>query len=221
MSTQNPLDPLLQALREAGAPPATTTRLATVAYIGPDGATITFDGESSASARSYKALQTVAAGDRVVMLRSGSTWVVAGRVQRGDLAGALFHLSPVQSIPNAVGFVDLTNWVTVYSSGVTMSSGKATVAAEGYYHLALTVMFRNENSSNGVRGAGIFIPGGQIAGYYAPPIAAQGDYASASCQTDYYLTAGTQVAFAAAQNSGGPVTAHGAPYTIASIRRIG
>lgn len=216
------LDPLVKALRDAAsAGPGEPTRLATVNYIGAGGVNVTMDGEASASPRLYQSVATVAAGDRVAMLRVGSTWVVLGAVRRGDLTGGLWHLTPAQLIGSGVWWT-LSQWYTVYQSGVTMAgTGLATVAAEGYYHLRLQVMFRNDNNSNGVRGAQITLNGGVMVGSYSAPVAAQADYVNADCATDYYLPAGAVIRFEALQNTGVGLNVHTAPFTIASIRRVG
>lgn len=81
MSTQNPLDPLLEALRAAGAPPDAPTRLATVTNGTSTTLNVRFDGETIASTRAYPKLYAPARiGDRVVMLRAGSTWVAIAKL---------------------------------------------------------------------------------------------------------------------------------------------
>lgn len=74
-------DMLLGALRDSQRPPQTQTRLATV--VGYDATTVAvrFDGESAMSPRSYPlTFGPVRSGDRIVMLRAGSSWVAVGRV---------------------------------------------------------------------------------------------------------------------------------------------
>jgi hypothetical protein len=96
-----------------------------------------------------------------------------------------------------------------------------TVQKPGLYDIRFNAMFRNEISSAGVRGAGIFINAAQVAGYYAPPIAAQGDYANSSCDTLYRLAVGNYINFRVLQNTAGTVNMHTAPFTQCSIRRVG
>lgn len=86
------LDPLLEALRSKGKQdgPETATALATVTAINTTGVRVRFDGESIASTKDYARLSgstDIVVNSRVMMLRSGSTWVVAGGV--GPWAGGL------------------------------------------------------------------------------------------------------------------------------------
>lgn len=81
-------DVLLTALRAAQTEPDASVRLATIASASASGATVTFDGETAVSGRVYfrMASARVQVGDRVVMIRTGSTWVVGGIVQgRADI----------------------------------------------------------------------------------------------------------------------------------------
>lgn len=71
------LDPLLEALHE-GRHVEAPTRMAVVTAVSVSGTTVQFDGEISASQRLYRAAAPCNVGDRVVMLRVGSTWVIAG-----------------------------------------------------------------------------------------------------------------------------------------------
>lgn len=64
-------------------PDETTTRLGTIPATYSSGRpTVQFDGESVASTKTYPYLSsyTPTAGHRVLLVRSGSTWVVVGRV---------------------------------------------------------------------------------------------------------------------------------------------
>lgn len=74
---------LLQAMRETapGEPPS--TRIGTIASVTATGATVTFDGEASASSRTYRALCSCIVGDRVLLLRAGSSWVVVSPITTG------------------------------------------------------------------------------------------------------------------------------------------
>jgi hypothetical protein len=76
------LDPLLEALRAQKSEAPAWTMLATVTDVASTGVLVQFDGESIASTRRYRYLGPYGpdVGDRVVMLRSGSTWVVSGPV---------------------------------------------------------------------------------------------------------------------------------------------
>lgn len=73
----------LDLIRSAVPSPEAPSALATIAagYVSGRPQVI-FDGELAASARTYAYLSsyTPASGDRVLLLRAGSTWVVLGRV---------------------------------------------------------------------------------------------------------------------------------------------
>lgn len=97
-------DKLLRAIRDAQPDDETPTRLATVTGGTNSTLLVRFDGEATASTRQYPLMFTpVRVGDRVVMLRVGSTWVVAGRVgvdvaesyTPGDFSGTLSSNSSV------------------------------------------------------------------------------------------------------------------------------
>lgn len=80
----DPLQPLLEALRAAQADPEGPTRLATVTGGSATTINVRFDGETAASSRSYPKIYAPAAvGDRVIMLRTGSTWTALGRIPQG------------------------------------------------------------------------------------------------------------------------------------------
>lgn len=78
------------AIKEATDSPVEHTRLATVTSTGPGGYLVVFDGESTASSRRYLTTGTYArVGDRVVMTRVGSTYVVTGVVTPGAALGVI------------------------------------------------------------------------------------------------------------------------------------
>jgi hypothetical protein len=72
----DPLDPLLEALPEQ----VVWHRIATVTGTSP--LNIQFDGETAASSRTYTRLSsyTPSVGDRVLLSRISSTWVVLGKI---------------------------------------------------------------------------------------------------------------------------------------------
>lgn len=79
MDAREFLDAVARTIPTQGPP----TRLATIDLAYAAGRPkVTFDGESVLSPRTYPYLASYvpAAGHRVLMLRSGSTWVVVGRV---------------------------------------------------------------------------------------------------------------------------------------------
>lgn len=91
-------DVLLNAMRQMGSDEQPVTRLATVTGGTATTVTVQFDGEGSASSRSYlKTYAGAAVGDRAVMLRVGSTWVAVARIAApvvgpttpGDWSGTL------------------------------------------------------------------------------------------------------------------------------------
>lgn len=133
----------------------------------------------------------------------------------------LCHAASAQATNSGV-VTQLSQWLYTYSDpGILFSvPGNFTVQQAGLYTITLQTMFRNDHGSGGMRGCMIQRNGGQIAGHYAPPIAAQADYASAGCTTDHVLAAGDVITFWSLQTSGGVVVVHTSPYTYCSIRRV-
>ena len=79
-----PLDSIMEYVHRAQLDPLLTTRLATITAVTATTISVQFDGETSASTKRYRVAGVGGAvGDRVVMLRVGSTWVVANKVQSG------------------------------------------------------------------------------------------------------------------------------------------
>jgi hypothetical protein len=74
------LDPLVEALRAAGAPPDSPTRMATVTASDSTGVLVKFDGEADPSTRRYRTVGACRTGDRVLMLRAGMAWVAVGAI---------------------------------------------------------------------------------------------------------------------------------------------
>lgn len=89
-------DLLLAAVRGAQPESTDVTRLATVTGGGGDSVLVRFDGETVASTRSYKRVATYfpQSGDRVLMIRVGSTWVVGGKIGQGQ------DFAPGVNVPN-------------------------------------------------------------------------------------------------------------------------
>lgn len=56
------------------------TKLATVTAVTSTGVTVRFDGETTASSRTYRTLRRMLVGERAVMIRVGSTYVCAGSI---------------------------------------------------------------------------------------------------------------------------------------------
>lgn len=84
----------LEALRGDSPAPESTSRparLGTIAagYSGSGSAGVVFDGEASAGARTYVTLAPVRAGQRVVLIPVGHTYVVLGPVTGGAPGGDL------------------------------------------------------------------------------------------------------------------------------------
>lgn len=84
----------LEALRGDSPAPESTSRparLGTIAagYSGSGSAGVVFDGEASAGARTYVTLAPVRAGQRVVLIPVGHTYVVLGPVTGGTPGGDL------------------------------------------------------------------------------------------------------------------------------------
>lgn len=72
---------LYAAMRATIPGPEVTTRLATVTGGTATTVSVQFDGEATASARAYpKTYAPAVGGDRVVMVRTGSTWTAVGRI---------------------------------------------------------------------------------------------------------------------------------------------
>lgn len=75
------VDIIAFAIREAQEDQPSPTALGTVTGT-TGGVQVQFDGESTASSKAYKRLSsyTPAVNDRVLLLRSGQTWVVLGAI---------------------------------------------------------------------------------------------------------------------------------------------
>lgn len=131
-----------------------------------------------------------------------------------------------QSLPPGSWYnIDFWSPSAVHSE-IVMSGGPEgrttfTLARAGLYDIRFTAMFRNDVSSAGVRATGIFLNAGQIAGYYAPPLAAQADYASSACERVVRLAAGAVINFRVLQNTSAAINVHSSPFTTCSIRRVG
>lgn len=81
------LDPLVGAIRDAKDSRGDgDTALATVTSKSASGYRVRFDGESIASGRDYLALNFANVGDRVLMHRAGSTWVMDGPIATAPAA---------------------------------------------------------------------------------------------------------------------------------------
>lgn len=54
---------------------------ATVSNVNSEGCTIVFAGETTPTLKRYKRLaSTLVAGDRVLMVRTGATWIILGKI---------------------------------------------------------------------------------------------------------------------------------------------
>lgn len=131
-----------------------------------------------------------------------------------------------QANPQLIGsgaWAQTVIWQYRYSHPDITSAGTSfTILRSGLYRIHFRVMFRNDVSSNGVRGAEIRHNGTPVATYYTAPVAAQADYVSAAAEIDIDCAAGTVITFWALQNSGGSVNLNGGlPYTTSMIRRVG
>lgn len=133
-----------------------------------------------------------------------------------------YHMrSAGESIPTGAWYT-LIYWTPVDTHSRITWNGTSTftILDAGMYDIRLQAMFRNENSSSGVRATQLLVNGGLQSGDYAPPIVGQGDYASSRCSVVMRLPANSTVQFQTLQNSGGPVTVHGSPWTNMSIARL-
>lgn len=147
----DPLDPLLEALRAAGEEPDGPVRLATVTGGSSTTINVRFDGEASASSRAYpKTYAPAYVNDRVIMLRTGSTWTAIGRIpnsatpqQRVATRGVL---SPAQTV-NPGAWTRVTNWSGVEgigSTGITfVGSGQWRIDYAGWYRFDFGFAFNN------------------------------------------------------------------------------
>lgn len=119
-----------------------TVQLATVYTMHADGVRVTFDGESSPTLKRYllSSPGNVVAGDRVVMLRAGSSWVVVGALEAtpaedyaplADGCGATFTHG-AQSVASGT-VVTLDQWAvgTSYGDGTrpSVALGKVQIPA--------------------------------------------------------------------------------------------
>lgn len=116
------LDPLVRALGEArDSTGQAATRLATVTGTSGAKVLVQFDGEATPSSRPYVVTSAtlVATGDRVVMLATGSTWVV---------------LAPLAvNVPLLGGFLSVPGGFSTIGPGGATSGSAFTVPAAGTY----------------------------------------------------------------------------------------
>lgn len=216
-----PAEIIAQALRETSSTPDPPTRLGTVTARNAGGVRVQFDGESAAGIRDYLTMTSVEIGERVLMLRVGSTWVVASILTNGAPIMSRSYLNAAEVTGSGAWFA-LINWTQHVTHPDITYSGTSTwtIGKPGVYRLSMEAMFRNEVSSAGVRAVGIHVNGVMRVGTYAAPIAAQADYASAFASSAVVLAAGDAIQFRTLQNSGGSVTIHGDPWTWNSIERL-
>jgi len=108
-----------------------TVQLATVYTMHADGVRVTFDGESSPTLKRYllSSPGNVVAGDRVVMLRAGSSWVVVGALEAtpavplSDGTGAEFS-NGAQDVPHdTVTTLDQWTRTSFYGADAPYVSG--------------------------------------------------------------------------------------------------
>lgn len=140
----DPLAPLVEALKAAGGPQAATTRLATVTGGTETTISVRFDGETIASPRAYpKVYAPAAVGDRVVMMRAGSSWVAIARVPTSSTAPDTGWITPTllngwtEAAYGPVRYRRLNG--IVYLRGILLSGTVTTPA------FALPVGFRSAN----------------------------------------------------------------------------
>jgi hypothetical protein len=130
--------------------------------------------------------------------------------------------SPLNAVGSGSWFT-LIYWTPLNTHPDIIYSGTSTwtIQKAGIYAISLAVMFRNDVSSAGMRGAAIATASqGIVAASYQPPIAAQGDYVNAATQVMMPLAAGEGVYAQALQTTGGTVNVHQYPYTQICIARL-
>lgn len=135
---------------------------------------------------------------------------------------ARYHMrSEGESIPHAAWYT-LIYWTPIETSSRITYNGTSTftILDAGLYTISFSAMFRNENTSNGIRGLMIVVNGTQVDGVYVAPVAAQGDYVSGKCGLSMRVPNNCTVQFHVIQTSGGAVTVHGTPWTNFSIARV-
>lgn len=123
----DPLDPLLEALRAAREEPDGPVRLATVTGGSSTTINVRFDGEANASSRAYpKTYAPAYVNDRVIMLRTGSTWTAIGRVPQSSAQSPDTGIIPCTPDPN----VNPNPYGTAYGTSAQRRNGHVTVWIE-------------------------------------------------------------------------------------------
>lgn len=106
-------------------------RLATIdpAYAGTGAAEVTFDGEGGLTVKTYPVMTTVAAGDRVVLLPVGRSYVILGKVGGGAWYTNL--VAADAALDTRVDDLELRALRGTIPSSVAVGSGSASIAADG------------------------------------------------------------------------------------------
>lgn len=134
-------------------------------------ARVTFDGETALSTKSYRTVGSVSAGDRVVMLRTGGTWVVLGPINP-SIRMKTIHVGSLNSIldsgfyeaaPGAVGTPDSGAWWKVIVFGHTNPFNQlVTQIASAFYDRR---MFQRVHTGGGTDMANGWTPWEPVAGH--------------------------------------------------------
>lgn len=129
--TDPTLNPLVQALSSMREDPTQQTRLATVTQVASSGIYVRFDGETAASERRYQSVGHAAiVGDRVLMLKSGSTWVIVGAIYTGTgWTGLSFATgwSNLGGVNRVCEYQRIGRWVNLRGHAVIAAGGGTTV----------------------------------------------------------------------------------------------
>lgn len=220
VDTRDILDPLRETLRTIGTQPRRTNRLATVTSLA-GGISVRFDEESTASPRKYKCISgggPTFVGERVLMTRAGSTYVIVGGLWDFPVANYVAHaLSSSASIGHG-GFVTLNLAEQLDPMGFyNPANGVYTIPKTGLWEMTGSLYFGVRlNPANHLLMT-VHINGAEWGRWSAPGnVAATGQGTGGAFNA--YLGAGTTVYFTCYQDGGGTITVNTPTHQVKMIR---
>lgn len=135
----------IERVGENDAGPITAMGIVDPAYLNAGGpARVTFDGEVTLSAKAYQPVGVVAAGNRVLLVRSGHTWVIIGTLNGGS--GRVADTRSVSKLPSF--YKQQVTWEFKAADALSMPS--SWVTNNGGYVALETISAWTDNSGGGV-----------------------------------------------------------------------